>query len=305
MSRSSPRALRRRAVLSPLLALALLAAVAASAQVRGELPSYHPEDPEAKAVTADSLPERDGFWPYQVQLTEAWTPEGAEGAISEGVLGVLIRVETSGRARIDFGRDGLHEVPPAKTDLLERANHVRLGELDKVAPNFVHAVGPRLVDSRGSRARAYPFEEAFGPRAFLAVFADPGAEGFEALAKRLALLREVEGLQTILFPQGEHAAADVHDRLVALEWRVPFVHDNLSEAYTRSLRSMERPLPEVMLQTPDGRVLHRSAGESASAERTVEALRTALGAYLGEGDGGAAKTASSAASGDPGESGSP
>ena len=67
-------------------------------------------------------------------------------------MGVLIRVEASGLARIDFGRDGLYEVPVGATDLVERANRIRTGELRKMAPNFVLAIGPRLVDSAGAHA---------------------------------------------------------------------------------------------------------------------------------------------------------
>ena len=93
-----------------------------------------------------------------------------------GNVGVLIRVEASGVARIDFGRDGLHEVPVAKTDLVERANRIRTGEAEKLAPNFLLAIGPRLVDSAADALRPLPYAAVAEQRGFLCVFADPGAK---------------------------------------------------------------------------------------------------------------------------------
>lgn len=261
-----------------------VSAGAASPQRSGDLPEYHPEEPDAPAVTEESLLENDGFWPYRVALTRDWAPAVDEDSLSEGVIGVLVRVEPGGTARIDFGRDGVHEVPIGATDVVERANAVRLGERDKLAPNFVHAIGPRLVDSSGEQPRNEPFEEVYEPKAFLAVFADPSAEGFAELARALAPLQEREGLATILFAQGRHPAEELHAKLAELDWRIAHVFDHMAEGYTRSLRSSDRPLPELMLQTPDGRVLHRSAWSARSGEEgeaSLAGLRTALEDFLG------------------------
>ena len=97
-----------------------------------------------------------------------------------------------------------------------------------------------------------------GHAAYLAVFADPSAKDFPALVQGLASLREREGVFTILFPQGEHPDATVRERIQALAWPVPFVYDGLSEAYTRSLLPEATPVPFVMLQTSEGRVLFQS-----------------------------------------------
>jgi hypothetical protein len=242
----------------------------------GDLPEYHAEDPAAAVVTEENLLASERFWPYQVALIRPWQPVGRPQPLRPGVAGVLIRIEASGPARIDFGRDGLYEVPVGETDLVERANRIRRGELEKPAPNFLFAVGPRLVDSASSSLRPFRFEEAAEQRVFLSVFADPGAKDFVALAAALAPLRERRGALTILFPQGEHADSQVRERLRALKWTVPFVYDHLAEAYTPSLLA-EGPPPAVLLVTKEGRTLFQSRWKPDVASKLTSAVEEALG----------------------------
>ena len=159
---------------------------------------------------------------------------------------------------IDFGRDGLYEVPVGETDLVKSANRIRLGELEKMAPNFLLAIGPRLIDSGSDSLRPFRFEVAAEQRGFLCVFADPDAKNFAALASALAPLRESSGILTIFFPQGAHPDARVRERLRSLKWTVPFVYDHLAEAYTQSLLAEATQPPALLLQTREGRVLLQS-----------------------------------------------
>jgi len=245
-----------------------------------EVPRYEASVPEAPPVTERNLLESERFWPYRVELPQAWSPgEGGE-SIPAGVLGVLIRVEPDGKARVDFGRHGVHEVPVSRTDLVGRANGVRTGARDKLAPNFVHAIGTRLADPSGEALREMPFARVFEPRAFLAVFADPASEEFAALAAALRPLQDREGLGFVLFPQGRHPDARLHRKLAELDWRVPFVLDHLAESYTRSLRSPEAPLPALVLQTPEGRVLFEAGWDPGTTRGPLEA---AIGQALAEG----------------------
>lgn len=225
----------------------------------------------APAVTEQNLLASERYWPYHVGLTKPLH------ALKPGTTGVLIRVEASGAARIDFGRDGLFEVPVASTDLVERANRVRRGELAKRAPNFVFAVGPRLVDTAATPPRQYSFERAGEQRSFLTVFADPGAEGFAELAAALAPLAKRDGLLTILLPQGEHPDPEVYEKLRTLEWNVPFVYSHLTGPYTRSLLPAEAARPALMLQTPEGRVLFQSEWKAGVVPELSAALDAALG----------------------------
>ena len=223
------------------------------------------------AVTEQNLHASERYWPYHVALTKPLH------ALKPGTTGVLIRVEASGAARIDFGRDGLHEVPVAATDLVERANRVRRGELSKKAPNFVLALGPRLVDTSSSAPSQFSFARAGEQRGFLTVFADPGAEGFAELAKALAPLAQRDGLLTILLPQGEHPDPEVYGKLRTLEWNVPFVYSHLTGPYTRSLLPAEAARPALMLQTPEGRVLFQSEWKTGVLPELSAALDAALG----------------------------
>lgn len=244
-----------RAWLAALLALVLAAQGNAAPEQDANPWGYDAADPAAPPVTAATLAAHERFWPYQVELTEPWQPPGRETPLPARTLAVLIRIDPAGAARIDFGRDGVFEVPVAKTDLVKRANDVRTGRLSKLAPNLVLAVGPRLMDSAAEKLDYHDRKTIAKARGFLAVFADPTAEGFRALAASLAPLRGRHGVMTMFFPQGQHPELGVRTVLHGVGWQVPFVLDQFSEGYTRSLRADAERFPAVMLLTPDGRVL--------------------------------------------------
>ena len=241
---------------------ALLASAGAHAQAEldgGDLPVYRAADVSAEPVTRGNLLASERFWPYQVALAQPWKPPDRSEPIVPGIAGVLIRVEDSGLARIDFGRDGLYAVPVEATDLIDRANRIRRGELDKMAPNFVLDVGPRLADPAGDSLRPFGLRAALEHDAFLCVFADPSAPGFAGLAAALAPLRKRADALTILFAQGDHPDARLGEQLHSLGWQTPFVLDHLAEAYTRSLLQEGTALPAVLLVTKEGRVRFQSA----------------------------------------------
>jgi len=243
-----------------LLLLALAAAPSTS-----DVPAFRAEDPRAAVVTESTLLENERFWPYQVARTQ------------DGLVGVLIRVEPGGQARVDFGRDGRSDMPVSQTDLVARANQVRTGELDKIAPNFVLALGPRLVDSASNTLRPYTFATVTEKPGFVCVFADPRAASFAQIAAALAPLSERHGVMTILFPQGEHPDPALREKLRTLKWTVPFVYDHLSESYTRSLLDDGAKTPAILLQTPEGRVLYESVWRPEAVPELTTALDRAFG----------------------------
>jgi hypothetical protein len=240
------------------------------------VPHHVAKDPAAPVVTRENLMESERFWPYKVALTRAWTADGATQSPPVGFDGVLIRVEDRAVARIDFGRDGLHSVPVDATDLVERANRVRLGETEKTAPNFVLAIGPRLVDPFVHGA--FAFRRFFGYDRYLAVFARVDDEGFEDMARSLEPLRRRGDLLTIFFPLGRTPDVEVRKKLNAVGWNVPYVFAHLSDPYARSLLSEGNGPPAVALQTAEGRVLF----ESGWTAETPSALSAALGASSDE-----------------------
>lgn len=260
-----------------LIAFAASVARAGDGHMTGNLPEYHVSAPRAAVVTEKNLLAREVFWPYQVELVKDLKRAAPAPILPAGSLGVLIRVETSGVARIDFGRDGLLDVPVASTDLLARANHIRTGELEKLAPNLAFAIGPRLADSSGPELRALPFVTLNGIRGYLCVFADPSTQDFSAIAAALAPLRERPGVMTILFPQGRVPDVDLRERLRAANWPVPFMYDHMSEAYTRTLLPVGLKPPVVVLQSAEGRVIFASAWTPTSVPKLTAALDAAFG----------------------------
>jgi hypothetical protein len=266
------------------VALALLCALLA-VDARGELraappqrPSRSPaEDAAAAPVTEQSALENERFWPYHVSLVRDWQPPGGLPALPRGSLGVLIRVEASATARIDFGRDGVQRVPIAATDLVAQANLARTGARPKLAPNFVLAIGPRLVDAASPSIRPLGLRAASEPELFLCVFADPQADGFAELARALRPLADRPGVSAVVFPQGDHPDLDVRERLRALGWPMPFVYDPFAEPYTRSLLDEGTPLPAITLQTREGRLLFEATFEPDVLPALSSVLERAFG----------------------------
>ncbi len=251
------------------LAFALLlpgATHAGSGSMTQEVPEYRVADPSAPPVTESNLLSSERFWPYQTELAKQWQ------SLAVGSSGVLIRVEASGLARIDFGRDGLLRVPVAVTDLVARANEIRLGRAEKPAPNVLWAIGARLVDSTSEDTRAFPFGDAASHSVFLCVFADPWRRELAGLVSALAPLGRRAGVQTILFPQSRRPDSQVAGQLRAMKWTPPFVYAHLSEPYTESLLDDPKTLPAVLLVTADGRVLHQGRLSRESAQRLEAAL---------------------------------
>ena len=269
-----------RALRPVVLALALftasLAAPTTHAAASGnDAAKARPKTAETPVVTQKNLLASERFWPYRVSLTAAWQPPGREKPLAAGEAGVLVRIgPKSLLARIDFGGLGVHETPVDRTDLIESANRIRLGQQGKLAPNFVTAIGPRLLDSATDPPTGLRPETMLEPPGFLCVFADPTPETFGELAKALAPLSGRHGIATVLFPQGAIPDPKVWARLRSLGWQVPFVYDHLTEGYTDSLLPAKTPMPALLLQTREGRVLFQSGwrpGLETSLRAKIEA----------------------------------
>jgi hypothetical protein len=253
-----------------LITTAALLLSAGPAAAAGEIAPYLVTDPGAPPVSEQNVLQRERLWPYYVSLRRAWKPAGAAQALDAQLRGVLIRLESSTHARVDFGRDGLHLVPIGETDLIERANQLRTGELEKTAPNFTLAIGPRLIDSGSDRMRPIPFVEVTQNRGFITVFAK--LDELAAMAKALAPLATHPNVLTIVFPQADATDRRVRETLRKLAWPAAFVFDHLAEAYTPSLLPDELRPPAVMLQTAEGRVLFQSAWNDAAGAKLSAAV---------------------------------
>ncbi|MEZ4217601.1 MAG: hypothetical protein R3E88_14045 [Myxococcota bacterium] len=240
-------------------------------EVQNALPDYHVADPSAPPVTAATLLANERFWPYHVTLVEPVAVPGAARALPASLRGVLIRANADGSVRVDFGRDGMLDVPLAATDVVAGANRTREGEELKIGPNLGHAIGPRLVDAKFEKVHAVVFSRAREYRGFLTVFADLADEQLAAIARATAPLHEHGGLAVVVFPQGDVADAVATRKLRELGWPVLSALDRLSEMYTRTLVAGQPRLPYVMLQTNEGRVLYEASWGPGVGEALVAA----------------------------------
>ena len=225
-------------------------------------------------VTAANLLDHEMLWPYRVTLTESWQPVGRDAPVSSGTDGVLIRVEPGQLARIDFAREGKHEVPVGKTDLVDNANRIARGELEKPAPNFIYAMAMKLVDPASDPPAPLGPQQLADRHRFLCVFADVSTKGFTEIAGALRPLTQRSDLWILLFPQGRTSNAEVVKRLRASDWIVPFAFEHLSEPYTKTLLRDGTPMPSVMLVTNEGRVLYQDVWQPGAIAKLVSALDT-------------------------------
>jgi hypothetical protein len=209
-------------------------------------------------VTAANLLEHEQLWPYRVTLAEAWQPPGGAAVLAAGTVGVLIRIETGGVARIDFASDGKYEIPIEKTDLVEAP----IGSSAERSRN-----GRRTSSTRSARTssilqpirslRCVPRRSTIG--APTCVYSR--IRGQKEFAEMVTALRPLKAhVETIFFPQGEQPDAATRDQLRAADWKVPFVYGFLSEPYTRTLVRDGTSLPAVMLVSNEGRLLFGERG---------------------------------------------
>lgn len=235
-------------------------------------------DAAATPVTYENLYWREAYWPYHVEMTAPWKPEGFEGERLGWGIGVLVRVEPEGDLRVDFGQFGKYRVPARVTDVVEEANRIRLGERPKDEPNFVLAAINKLVNTTSDPVRYLKPQDIREVRAYLVVAADPASEDFPEIATALADMDDRPDVMPVLLPQGRHRDDDVLARCKEAGWTHPFAYSRYAEAFKRSIFDEEASLPSVMLQSPEGRVLYTSRWFEGTADAIAKAIDEQLGA---------------------------
>lgn len=264
-----PAVFRRFSWSLVLLTLGLPLAPGAARTPQTEVPHHDASAPSQAPVTLADAASRDFFWPYHVALTQ---PLSDAPSVPIGMPGVLIRVETDQRALIDFGRDGLHHVPLADTDLVARAETIRLGHTHKEAPNFTYMIGARLIRSDSEKPAQLPFAAAVGHQAFLCLFVPTEGESLEMIMRDLAPLLPHPGLLPILFPLGEATDLSIHARLRAAGQTWAYVHDHLADSYATSLLPKDLTPPTLLLVNNEGRLLHAAPWSASAANELAEQL---------------------------------
>ena len=247
---------------------------------------YTAADPAAAEVRLDNLYASEHYWPHQIQLVEDWKPPGWEGEFGWG-MGVLLRVREDGALRVDFARFGKHWIPAEVTDVVQRANAIRLGSGHKFGPNLLISLKNRLLDPSGKTLREIP-NDLMERRLFLLVFADPRAADFSEIARSLAPLAEESEVEVVLLPQGGHSDAHVYKACYDAGWRGSFLLDRFSPAYSEGLLDDAAQPPFLQLATPEGRLVWSSPWTAAAPA----IVRERLGAESGS-DAASSRTMSS------------
>lgn len=226
-------------------------------------------------ITAENLYDHEEYWPNIVTMAADWMPPAVTPRRPQTLQGVLIRIEDNGRARVDLARFGRVDVAIDETDLVERANGVRRGEIFKHRGNFTMQIGTKLVSSTGNEPGPQPSREIKSAEILLCVFADPRSMEFEPLALQLDRLADDRDLQMIFVPQNvrREDLNFVHSTLRKHNWEVPFT-DPAQSAIQTTILIREKPIaPHALLVTREGRVLVDTALNGASA---FEVLRAAI-----------------------------
>ncbi len=248
---------------SPPASSASSAPLALSSANEGASSSAKSERP----ITAESIYEAEEFWPNIVAVADGWQPQSTERARPKTLQGALIRVERDGTARIDLAQFGRVDVPVAQTDLVERANAVRRGEVFKHRGNLAMQLSPLLVRSDLERPGPNPSRGIKGAERILCVFADPRAETFPEIAAGFMAWVEGRNVPAIFVAQnvGRDDLSYIHGRLREVGWTAPFVYPERAATQTERLLREAPRVPWIQLLTREGRELEsmRFGGEDS------------------------------------------
>jgi hypothetical protein len=95
--------------------------------------------------------------------------------------------------------------------------------------------------------------------AYLLVAADPFSEDFSEIASALEPLRARKDLMLALFPQGEQSSNKaIVERCKQVGWTDPFLVVRYAPGFTASYFDDDLEPPSLLLQSPEGRVIHAS-----------------------------------------------
>ena len=216
-------------------------------------------------VTFENLYERERFWPYQIELVGDWKPPGWQGSFGWG-YGVVLRVRENGDLRIDFSTHGKHWVPAPATDVVERANQLRLRADSKFKPNLALAFTKKMLDPSDTTLRSSKrkLEEY---RHIVIVFADPLEDRFSRLTDELRGLEDAPETAIVLVPLGSHHDRPVFEATYHAEWPGEFLKEQFAPAYAEGLVEDPEDLPAVQIATPEGRLLYQTSWSRGVARR--------------------------------------
>lgn len=228
----------------------------------------------AEEITRANLFDHESDWPYRVALSRSWKPAGHDGDFGwgEGTLGVLTRFDEVRGVKIDFGRFGVHWVPIDATDVVARANQIRTGELEKLAPNLAVALNHRLLDPTERTLREARDDLFLVPKDdYILVFADPAEASFAKVALATRRWAALPNAIVVLIALNERPDAHVYKFCYDAGFRGTFLMATYAAPNASAYLEPGAKPPVVQLRTAEGRVRFEAPWTPNLAE-TIERL---------------------------------
>ena len=225
-------------------------------------------------ITAENIFDYEQYWPNIIQVSADWQPPPGAPNRPQVLQGVLVRIEQNGTVRMDLARYGRADLSIAQTDIVERANAVYRGEVFKHEGNLTLQIGNILVSSEASAPGPQSSRPIKMAPVLLCVFADPRAEEFGALAKRLAEFSRATQIVPIFIPQNvERGDLEfVHATLREHAWTAPFVYPDRAPVRTEILLREPPEASHLLLLTREGRILFNEPYDAEAALEQVQEI---------------------------------
>jgi hypothetical protein len=242
------------------------------------------------ALTDAAVYEDSALWPPRAELTRDFTSADTEAprTIPSGREAILIRLEPGEpvHAVLDFGRLGLHRVPLAHTDIIDRAQEIAAGEVKKETPNWTMMIGrafSRHKPEAGQGGIKVPFAEVEAFRYFLVAYLDGGPEANRAVA---ALLEEHQdafqaaAVAPIIFGMGDFPYIGELTYIETLREhgldQQFFMAPHVSVPYANAMAHSYPSLPAIALVDAEGKTLYEPGSESVSLEAMFGAVHAII-----------------------------
>ena len=205
------------------------------------------------ALTLEEVAARSSLWPFNISVVEEIP---SIPAAARKFPGVLLRIE-DGQALIDYGRDGVHRVDLAATDILEASARLQSGEVDPDLANFTRYTTNIFFAKNSNDAYApIPVDKFANTERYLVVYAPARIVQeepiFEAIDKLLTASDAAGNASVVLGlgPGFYKAAASKR-----IDWTMVQPHSSI--AYSEALRHEPEADVTIVLIDAYGKILNR------------------------------------------------
>lgn len=211
----------------------------------------------ASGISAQTEEIPSAFWPTFVETTQRIVRDEKE--IDADTRGVLLRVEGN-ELIVDFGRRGVVDLDPKKTNFFEEVTKLMSGEEEKQFPNFSQQLGNKMMTfGRGKDSGPIRFREALRIRIYILLYLDQYSpslapalmefgQAYEHLKERWPML------EVVLMPRDR----TFYDFGATVGYSVPYIAPHMRLGYIDSLNHGADSQPAFVAVDDNGRVLYRN-----------------------------------------------